>query len=110
MKAIGLRLRLTRGISDQRGFTLRPGPGRALFRVGSAVECNWRVHGPSIAPHHLMLMWSGSILTLVDVGAGDLWIDGEAFVQCKQIHEGRIQFGTGEILVSDMSGITDPDC
>ncbi len=76
-----------------------------MFRVGSALECNWRVCGPGIAPHHLMILWSGFILSVVDVGAGDLFIDGEPFYLSRDIVDGRIQFGSGEILVSTVSPI-----
>lgn len=98
MRALALRLGLVAGSSEERGFAL--GPGRALFRVGSAKECNWRVSGPGIAPHHLMLLWSERVLTVVDVGAGNLFVNGEAFHLCRAVESGRIQFGSGEILVT----------
>lgn len=100
MSASALQLGLISGASSQRGFSLRAGRARALFRVGSACECNWRVTGPGIAPHHLMILWSGRVLSVVDVGAGSLFVDGKPFYLYREIQSGRIQFGSGEILVS----------
>ena len=92
-------LRLARGVSRHRGFTLGPDCRRALFRVGSAAECNWRVHGPGVAPHHFMLLWKAGELTLVDVGAGDLWLDGAGVTLCQTIETGCISFAGATILV-----------
>tara|TARA_R110002096_G_scaffold143328_2_gene299146 strand:- start:2587 stop:2964 length:378 start_codon:yes stop_codon:yes gene_type:complete len=92
-------LRLVRGASRFRGFTLNPDCSRALFRVGSAIECNWQVQGPGVAPHHLMLLWKGGELTLVDVGAGHLYVDGESFILSRTIVTGTIAFASAAIVV-----------
>ncbi len=93
-------LRLERGSSPTRGFTLGPQVPRAIFRVGSALECNWRVEGPGVAPHHLMLLWKSGVLTLVNVGAGDLYCDGEAFSLTRVVDTGRIAFASALIVVA----------
>ncbi len=95
-------LRLTMGASHQPGFTIGPACRRALFRVGSALECNWRVEGPGVAPHHLMLMWKLGELTLVDVGAGNLLVDDQPFSLCRTVENARISFGSARIVVERM--------
>ncbi len=92
-------LRLTSGTSAQRGFTIGPACKRALFRVGSALECNWRVEGPTVAPHHLMLMWKLGELTVVDVGAGQLLVDDHPLFLCQTVENARISFGSALIIV-----------
>ncbi len=92
-------LRLLRGESRFRGFTLTADCTRALFRVGSALECNWQVHGPGVAPHHLMLLWKGGELTLVDVGAGHLYLDGASFFLSRIVESGTIAFASAAIVV-----------
>jgi hypothetical protein len=92
-------LRLVEGESDERGFTLSSACRRALFRVGCALECNWQVFAPGVADHHFMLMWNGLVLTIVDVGAGDLWVDGKSFHLSTSIISARIQFGSAAMVV-----------
>ena len=92
-------LRLVAGKSAERGFTLSSACRRALFRVGCALECNWRVFAPGVADHHFMLMWNGLVLTIVDVGAGDLWVDGKSFHLCTAIGSARIQVGSAAMVV-----------
>ncbi len=101
-------LQLTRGQSRHRRFVLGADCHRALFRVGCAPECNWRVYGPGVSSHHLMLLWKFGELTLVDVGAGDLWLDGQSFVLTRTIVSGRIRFASAEIIVERSLDTTMP--
>jgi hypothetical protein len=52
-----------------------------------------------VADHHFMLLWNGLVLTIVDVGAGDLWVDGKSFQLSTAITSARIQFGSAAIVV-----------
>lgn len=99
MEEILVSLRLVAGKSPSPGCTLSSRQRRALFRVGSAPECNWRVHGPGVASHHCMLMWNGQELTVVDVGAGELFVDDRAVCGTAVVHSGRIRFGSAAIVV-----------
>lgn len=101
-------LRLVRGVSSVRGFSLNSDGSRALFRVGSAAECNWQVQGPGIAAHHLMLLWKAGELTIVDVGAGHLYVDGEPFVLSRTIESGTIAFASAAIAVERLPKPTMP--
>lgn len=103
-------LRLERGTSQVRGFTLDSACPRALFRIGTAIECNWQVQGPGIAPHHLMLLWKAGVLTLVDVGAGNVYVDGEAFTLSRTIRCGRIVFASAEICIRRLPKREMPAC
>ena len=92
-------MRLIAGRSKHPGFTLSSSCSRALFRVGSALECNWRVQAAGVADHHFMLLWNSVELSIVDVGAGDLWVDGENFHLTRSLHSARIDFGSASIVV-----------
>jgi len=101
-------LRLVRGASPFRGFTLNSDCTRALFRVGCALECNWQVQGPGVAPHHLMLLWKAGELTIVDCGSGHLYVDGEPFSLSRTIETGTIAFGGAAIVVARLQKTTMP--
>lgn len=92
-------LQLVSGCSKERDFTLSSAMRRAVFRVGTALECNWRVHGEGVADHHFMLMWNGSILSVVDVGAPNLRVNGESIVLSTTLFSGRIDFGSAAMIV-----------
>jgi len=94
-----ITLRLVKGASLYRAFTLNPACAKAMFRVGSAAECNWQVCAPGVAGHHLMLLWKAGELTLVDVGAGNLWVDGEPIHWSRRIVTGYIAFAEAGIVV-----------
>lgn len=95
-----VHITLSRGTSRKRGFTLGADCPRALFRVGTAPECNWRVFGPGVMPHHFMLLWKTGTLTLIDAGAGALLVDGAPAKSCRSIGSARIQFASAEIVVA----------
>ena len=46
-----------------------------------------------------MLLWKLGTLSLVDVGAGDLWVDGEPVALSLVLAAGIISFGCAEIVV-----------
>lgn len=96
-------LRLVKGKSKSKGFTLSSSVRRAVFRVGSARECNWRVYGEGVQKHHFMLLWNGHSLTVIDVGATDLRVNGEAVSLCKTLRSGRVDFGSAAIAVDQCS-------
>jgi len=50
-----------------------------------------------------MLLWKGNSLTVVDVGATDLRVNGEAISLCKTLLSGRIDFGSAAIVVDQCS-------
>jgi predicted component of type VI protein secretion system len=97
-------LRLVSGESKHSGFTLSSRQDRAMFRVGAALECNWRIYGAGVALHHCLLMWNGRDLTVVDVGAGDLWVDETRVSGTAVVHSGRIRFGSATIVVDSAFG------
>ncbi len=94
-----LSMRLVAGKSKDAGFCLSSEIPRAIFRVGQAPECNWRIEGRGIANHHCMMLWNGRFLTLIDVGAGDLWLDNQSFYLTAVVNAGTISFGSAVIVV-----------
>ena len=100
-------LRLVEGTSQSPGFTLTSALRRAVLRVGSARECNWRVHGEGVQKHHFMFMWNGAALTVIDVGVDDLFVNGEAISLTKDLRSGRVDFGSAAIVV-DHCVLEDP--
>ena len=101
-----LSMRLVRGDSTHHSFCLGTSIPRAIFRVGSALECNWRVTAPGVAPHHFMLLWNGRTLTVIDVGAGDLWVDNQAFRLSAVVNFGQISFGSAIISIEQVIRVT----
>jgi hypothetical protein len=57
------------------------------------------VFAPGVADHHFMLLWNGLVLTIVNVGAPNLWVDGKTFHLSTAITSARIQFGSAAIVV-----------
>jgi len=55
-----------------------------------------------------MLLWKGSELTLVDVGAGHLYVDGESFLLSRTIVSGTIAFASAAIVVERLPKPTIP--
>jgi hypothetical protein len=56
----------------------------------------------------MMLLWKGSELTLVDVGAGHLYVDGESFLLSRTILSGTITFASAAIVVERLPKPTMP--
>lgn len=46
-----------------------------------------------------MLMWNGSKLSVVDVGAGNLLVNGKGIQLSRELLLGRIDFGSAAIVV-----------
>ncbi|MCP4445526.1 MAG: hypothetical protein GY811_09315 [Myxococcales bacterium] len=90
---------LVLGESRHRCFSLNTECRRALFRIGSGAECNWRVHGIGIAHHHLMLLWKAGELTVINVGADDLFVDGQPVARSLVVASAHITFGSAAIVV-----------
>lgn len=95
-------MRLVRGESSRHSICLNASIPRAIFRVGSGVECNWRVNAAGVHAHHLMLLWNGRCLTAIDVGAGDLWVDNQAFQLSAVVNFGQISFGSAIISIEQI--------
>jgi hypothetical protein len=92
-------LKLVVGESSARGFSLSASCRRAIFRVGAAPECNWRVSAEGVADHHFMMMWNGVVLSVIDVGARDLLVNGKEISLSTVLVSGRIEFGSAAIVV-----------
>ncbi len=52
-----------------------------------------------MADHHFMLMWKRGILSVVDVGAPNLRVNGKAISLSVELLSGRIDFGSAAIVV-----------
>jgi hypothetical protein len=100
-------LRLTAGESQYSGFTLSSRQKRALFRVGSASQCNWRVYGEGVAAHHFLMLWNGSQLSVIRAGRDEVYCDSQEVESSTVIRSGCIKFGGASITVDSSVGRRD---
>jgi len=96
-------VRLFAGLSENVGWTFTASISRALFRVGSGMSCNWRIQAPGVLENHFMLLWDGSNLTLIDVGAGVVRVDGQIVRGTAIVRTGRVEFGGAAIVIDSNS-------
>ncbi|RMH36671.1 MAG: hypothetical protein D6689_22075 [Deltaproteobacteria bacterium] len=88
-----VELRLIAGESNTPVWRFDADSGRVVLRIGAGAHCNWRIQARGVRDNHLMALWNGARLSLIDAGAGDAWIDGIPLRGSLVVARGTVRLG-----------------
>ena len=93
---------LVAGWSPRTRWSFGDNAGPVQVVIGTAVDCHWRITGPGIAAHHLLVHWTGEALWAAPAGPDQVFVDSHRLAGWHPLHPGaRLGLGAARLVVLD---------